>query len=286
MGTLKRFGAAVAIVGLAALVVSTTQNPLVVKQSETIQRLKLASVTLGMGDGSTGSGVAFHHGDNVFIWTAAHVLSGTMKVERVTNPLTGDVRQHIWFPDVELRQEVVCDGRKVGWVTMLAKVLRYSDKHDLAILIPYAKWPSQGVVFSEDIPTDGEWIFHVGSLLGKRGATSVLTGSVSSVGRLRGRVSSADFLQEPLVYDQVALPAQPGSSGGGVFTRSGECIGLVNEFLGVSGAGHSHGAFLISPTRRMREFATACGCLYAIDTAVPVPKSDEGAVFSDEFIRP
>jgi len=56
----------------------------------------------------------------------------------------------------------------------------------------------------------------------------------------------------------------PGSSGGGVYTRDGKCIGLL-----VRGAGP--GLNFIVPTRRMLPWAKKMKIEWAMNPAVPVP---------------
>jgi hypothetical protein len=95
----------------------------------------------------------------------------------------------------------------------------------------------------------------VGSFRGPKGAGSVSEGVVSAIGRLRRDGAPTD-VGRPLVSDQYSLVVHKGSSGGGVFSKSsGECLGLVDEFLDAAKDGLSYGAGLIVPARRIREYA-------------------------------
>lgn len=232
--------------------------------------------------GGVGSGVAFRNGDSVFVWTAAHVIEGgKTKVDAVDK--NGQPVAFYTFPDVLLSQELFAGGRKSGYEAVFAKVIRYSERHDLALLRVRMKWPKGHVRFSEELPAVGSSVWHVGSISGNRGCNSAVEGVVSAVGRLRLN-GSPEELRGPEIYDQVALAAHPGSSGGGVFLKSDRsCIGLVIEFLG---PGQLAGALCIAPVRRMREFCREAKCEWAMRVDVPVPEVDDEPVSQDVVLSP
>ncbi len=236
--------------------------------------------------GASGSGVAFLAQGATFIWTDAHVVEGAKKVETVIDPRTGKSIVRCSFADVVLYRDVVEAGRKVGSETRLARVIRYSERHDIALLRTHApSWPQRGVVFidSQDLPRVGEAVWHVGSMRGERGANSVSDGVVAALGRLRQGFVPTDT-DDPLVYDQMSMVAHPGSSGGGVFRKSdGKCLGLVTEFLG---GDRTFGSLCITPARRLRQFARQARCCWAIDSTIAVPAHDDEPVMQDHFAPP
>lgn len=229
--------------------------------------------------GGVGSGVAFRNGKDVFVWTAAHVVAGARKNADVLGK-DGSVRQVSTFSDVLLSQELFQDGRKGGFESVYAKVIRYSDRQDLCLLKTRVAWPKGSVRFAGDAEAVvGSPIWHVGSMSGSRGCNSLTEGLMSAIGRLRIG-GSPEEVQSSDVYDQVALTAHPGSSGGGVFLKasSAPCIGLVIEFLG---PGKLPGVLCIAPVRRMREFARDANCQWAMSAEVPVPDFDDEPVVQD-----
>lgn len=238
-----------------------------------------ASVSVRHGD-SYGSGVTFVNGTYRYVWTDAHVLADTKTVALVLDADTQKQSVRVSFDDVWVTQDVVAGGRKAGLQASLARVIRYSDRHDIALLKLYRPyWPARGAAFDRAVPSRGEAVWHVGSMHGERGAHSLADGVFASVGRLR-RGGAPQEVSDPLVYDQVSLgAAHPGSSGGGIFRkRDGVCVGLVTEYLG---PGRTFGALCITPSRRLYEFAASADCLWALDARFREPARDLTPVFQD-----
>ena len=108
------------------------------------QQLQDVSVTVQAGR-SEGSGVLITRnvkttGDKVekinFVWTAAHVIDNLRSVRTIIRQ--GRPVQLVEFKDVQVVQELVEQGRKVGELRMDAKVLKYSHSEngeDLALLM-------------------------------------------------------------------------------------------------------------------------------------------------------
>lgn len=271
-----------AMVATPFIILALSVNKIDVKygyaEPASVDNMLNASVRVQSGKDS-GSGVAFRNGKHVFVWTAAHVVAGSLERKLVADKL-GNVNIVTSFPDVLLFQDVVENGRKGGFQVAYAEVIRYSARQDLCLLKVRINWPMGSVVFAGDGDAAvGSPVFHVGSMSGVRGANSLTEGIVSALGRLRidGRpeeVFSSD------VYDQLAITAHPGSSGGGVFLKSDgtPCVGLVIEFLG---PGHLPGVLCMAPVRRMREFAVEANCRWAMSTDITVPDRDDEPVVQD-----
>lgn len=221
--------------------------------------LQEISVTIRAGS-SEGSGVAFNRNGTTYIWTAGHVIDGLRTTRMVIDPKTGTKRSVVEFKDAQVVQTLIEDGRTVGRILIDAEVIRYSDSNygeDLALLrVRKKNFITASAVFylEESIPSLGDRLFHVGSLLGQMGSNSMTAGIMSQHGRLIGKT----------VYDQTTVTAFPGSSGGGVYKTDGQYIGML-----VRGAGE--GFNLIVPIRRMRAWAKRAGVEWALDKRVAVP---------------
>lgn len=246
------------------------------EKAATAEGPRAVSVMVDAG-GGTGSGVVVKNGDSSFVWTDAHVVKGAQQVRTVVDLAAGTPRVEVTYKDVEVVTEDHQDGRKVGQTRRFARILRFGLDDDIALLLVYEKnYGKASARFRADPPAAGEAIWHVGSFHGDPGINSVSDGVVAAVGRLR-RDFSHDEKDRPLVYDQMTAVGHHGSSGGGVFLkRTGECLGLVTEFINSDGNGLlTHGSFAYTPTRRMREFAKRTACEWALDAAVPVPPVDD-----------
>lgn len=231
------------------------------------------SVMVKTDDGS-GSGVVTRNGEYAFCWTDFHVVEDCQVVRTVVDVKTGQPKVEVTYRDCQVGQEEFDGGRKVGEVWYLARVIRANKDEDLALLLLHKKnWPAKGATFSpaDYIPRSGEEIYHVGSMTGQAGCNTSTLGIFSVAGRLRRDFTHTDT-DRPLVYDQVSTTALPGSSGGGCFSRkTGQCYGLVTEFV----EARSYGTFCMTPSRRLRAFARRTECDWAVDPCVKLPGADE-----------
>lgn len=254
---------------LAILATAITINAAEVVKT-VAQHLQEISVTIAvstpMGT-AQGSGVLFTRKDansnNVnFVWTAGHVIAHARTTRDVVDS-SGRSKTLVEFPDVQIINNIVEEGRTIGRVILDAEVIKYSDAdngEDLAVLrIRRKNFVSTTVVFNLDkkMPEIGTELYHVGSLLGLGGANSMTSGIYSQVGRVHDKK----------LYDQTTVTAFPGSSGGGVFHREGKYIGML-----VRGAGETFN--LIVPIRRMEEFATKHNIRWALDHKVVMPGNE------------
>jgi len=227
-------------------------------QEDTIKTILNASVTVKSSK-STGSGVIFTRkvGDVTrnFVWTAAHVIDAARRENEVGG------KTIVTFKDVLVIKRLVQDGRQVGETRLTARVIKYSASEDLALLLIRKKnWTKASVTFHlKELPKIGSELYHVGSLLGIRGAGSITKGILSQHGRI---------IDEKL-FDQTTVTAFPGSSGGGVFLKmGGACIGLI-----LRGSGETFN--FIVPVRRMHCWAKEAGIEWAIDATKPMPKTSD-----------
>ena len=223
-----------------------------------------------------------------FVWTAAHVLSRLRKTRTIIDTKTGQSKTLVEFRDAEIVQEIVENGRRVGEKKMLASVIKYSDAdegQDLALLmVRKIGMTEQSAVFYDtenDILPIGTKVFHVGSLHGQFGANSMTDGIMSQIGRVLNIGSAGGGV----VFDQTTVNAFPGSSGGGIYVAGdteetkkyrGQYCGMI-----VRGAGETFN--LIVPIRRMRAWAKAAGCEWAIknDPKITPPLSE---IYSPKWV--
>lgn len=226
-------------------------------------------------DHGYGSGVIFKNRGRTFVWTAAHVLADSRRIETVIDLGKGTSKTKVYFGNVLVKQPLFQNGVKVGDNFRLARVLRYGDfqqgKEDLGLLeILDARFGGKGVIFTRSAPTIGQSVWHVGSMGGTAGECSVVKGMISALGRLRseGRPDQ----RFGLTYDQISLPLQGGSSGGGVFDQeSGTCLGLVSEKL----IHQTECLNCLIPTRVMLAYARRTDCLWAMDSTLVVPENSD-----------
>lgn len=253
-------------------ILTTFSKPTVTDKQEIAKHLQEISVTIRASDGyssSEGSGVLISReiqGESVsFVWTCGHVIDHLRRVRTVIRH--GNPIKIVEFPDVEIIKEIVERGRRVGEIKMDAKVLKYSDAdtgEDLALLMVRAKdYAKDSAKFylgdsNDGIVPIGTSLFHVGSLLGQKGANSMTTGIVSQVGRIYGKVE----------FDQTTVTAFPGSSGGGVYLEDGQYMGML-----VRGAGENFN--LIVPIRRMIKWAHEHNIIWALNPKEPTPTMSE-----------
>jgi hypothetical protein len=223
--------------------------------------------------GGAGSGVLVKNGDHTFVWTDAHVLEPLQQVRVVADPASGLPKVDVAYKDCWVTNEIIKGGRKVGEDSRLARVVRYDTRNDIGLLLVVEKgWGRGSVRFATGEPAVGAGVWHVGCFRGRKGMGSVSDGVVAAVGRLRGGFKASDT-DRPVVSDQYSLTATQGSSGGGVFGKdTGECLGLVDEFLdGSPDLGLSHGAICATPARRIRDYAKSAKAEWAVEATAKVP---------------
>jgi len=227
------------------------------------RQLQEVSVKVISARGS-GSGVVFTRNiagkQKTFVWTAGHVIDGLQQDDGSFAHVT---------VLVEMR---TVHGKFVCKKSLPAKVIAFSDPdngQDLALLEvlddgAQLTWLHSAKFADASIQPVGTEIIHVGSTAGL--FNSVSLGIISQTDRDLG---------DGLRYDQTTSMAYPGSSGGGVYTRNGECIGLLTRGIGP-------GLNFFVPMRRVRAWAKEEGIEWALDRNVPVPLTRDPTRFEEE----
>lgn len=205
-----------------------------------------------------------------FVWTAAHVVASLRSVRSIVDEKSSQEKKIIEFSPVFMTKDFIEEGRKVGEIRLEGKVIKYSDAktgHDLALIMllkkNYVNVTTKFYLETNKIVDVGNPLFHIGSLHGSPGSNSMTNGLLSQVGRV-----SEPSPGNVVVLDQTSCPSFPGSSGGGVFTHDGKCIGML-----VSGIGETFN--FIVPVRRMYQWTKEQNILWAIDEKAPRPTLDE-----------
>jgi hypothetical protein len=240
-----------------------------------VQELRDVSVTIKAGS-SQGSGILVTRkvGDNTvtFVFTAAHVIDSLRTTRDIIDPNSGARKTVIEFKDPTIVKEYFEDGRRIGEASFDTKVVKYSDSEngqDLCVLMIRKKnFTTENVSvqfhLDESIPDVGTRCFHVGSLLGQFGSSSLTEGIISQTGRVLSLGSS-----NSVVFDQTTTTSFGGSSGGGLYKQQdGQCIGLI-----LRGAGESFTLYV--PVRRMKEWCLQNKMMWIMDPTIPMPTLDE-----------
>jgi S1-C subfamily serine protease len=210
-------------------------------KTQTYTRSQKSTVLLVAKDGGQGSGVVIRRenalGSRLFVWTAAHVVSGS--------------------PEMEVKQFIRIGTRKAGSVSLGANVIAQSPGGDMALLWldADADYFPGSHLSTEPAPV-GTPVYHVGNFLGADFDDSISTGVISQIG-----VMPSMFGWPWPVSDQMVGAACPGSSGGPVFRAdNNEVLGLV---VGAPGRG-SLGFVCYVPVRAMNAWAEEAGMQWAI----------------------
>ena len=242
-------------------------------ENKIADHLQNVSVTIRAEAGYSageGSGVIFTRkdkdGNSVnLVWTAGHVIDNLRSERKIL--VNGAPKTLIEFKDPMVIKEIRQNGRTVGRLQMDAEVLKYSDAddgHDLALLrIRKLNFVTDSVVFylGKEIPSLGEDLLHVGSLLGQLGANSMTDGIYSQHGRIIKDLNKH-------VFDQTTCTAFPGSSGGGVYLKSDA------KYVGMLVRGAGEGFNLIVPVRRMVDYCERHKIMWALDGKVDMPNEE------------
>jgi S1-C subfamily serine protease len=203
-------------------------------------------IDVGMGYGS-GVLVTRQVGDvtRTYVWTAGHVAA-------ILQNEDGTFRNATIYQEYRVAGKFRVEGKTE------AKVIAYSepDDEDLALLEVlkdnFRPIDVAATFASDDIPGVGTELVHVGSTLGLYNSVSL------------GIISQTDRNIGGKMFDQTSCMGYPGSSGGGVYLRDGQCIGLLTR-----GAGP--GLNFIVPVRRMRSWAKKAKIEWALNPAIKMP---------------
>jgi len=232
---MKKLLSLLAVIAIAAASVARADD-----ENQLATKLQNLSVTVHADDGQ-GSGTIITRSGMNFVLTAGHVVEANRSVvELVKDGKTVLVPK---FTPVTVVKEIYVDDRSVGTTTVEGEVIAYSSAdygQDLALIKLRSNVISDSVEFyqGKTVPV-GTDVVHIGSLLGQTGSNSYTVGTVSQVGRT----------YEDKVYDQSSCASFPGSSGGGIYTKT------EGRYAGMLVRGAAGGFNLFIPLRRIHEWA-------------------------------
>ncbi len=233
---------------------------------------------------SHGTGVIFNTKTEdgcpkAFIWTCFHVVAGQVSVETEFDASTNKTKLGMKVKNPKILTKLFNqDPSEIGELTLTAKIVRFSEADDLAILEIEPGFFKHTVDFprlSGYIPLIGTKIFHVGNFGGACGEKSVCEGITG----IRG----LDLDNNGKCYDRVGLSLEPGASGGGVFEAStGVCIGLMARRIHETNVTQG----LIIPFRSMEKFSDRLNCRWALNRSVRVPENYLNELSDDKWVVP
>ena len=175
---------------------------------------------------------------NTYVLTAAHVVEDARKLFSSK------------FDRIKIQAFVFQDYIKVGLKESDAEVIRYSSNkvgQDLALLrLCQKNFTTNSAKFymgdEKDIRV-GKTLIHLGNFEGEYASYSFSQGNLSHKGRVINNRS----------YWQTTIPIYFGSSGGGIFNFSQECVGIVTRRFDST-------LNLCIPINRVRDFAKTNDC--------------------------
>lgn len=181
------------------------------KETQVEQMVK--SVPLVFYGGAAGAGVLFKSGGKIGCLTAAHVIADGDYMASDPQSLTyGKEMIHItgYRPGTEVME-----------YTTTGKVIAISPEEDWAVLeVAEEKWGMEFSSFSDSLPTIGESVWAIGSPMFDSGTIS--RGIVCHPAR-----KPAIETKNPVAYIHTDAAGTLGSSGGGLFTDNGVCVGII-----------------------------------------------------------
>jgi hypothetical protein len=169
-----------------------------IDDSQVVRNMMERTVRVNNVDNTHGTGLIKIVDGKTYIITAAHVII----------PMSKDASPTVTY-------FIHNNDEEVGSITSKAKILKYSEKEDIALLevvtdIKFGK----SVTLSSKKPSLLQRLYHCGNLLS---GFSVST----------GYTMNTDYVYEGIHYLQTSVTADNGSSGGGIFGNDTSCYGIV-----------------------------------------------------------
>lgn len=204
------------------------------QQAHRYERLQEQTVMVN----GNGTGTVIERGNNVFVWTAAHV------VDNVT--------------EIQVSKHIRVAGKKAGAVSFKARLLARDAQRDLALFwVDVPKGYFRAAKISEQELLIGAPLTHVGNVGVENFDESVSIGILSQK-NVQPTVADHPSWPWKLPTDQGTFSAYYGSSGGPVYNEDGEFVGVLVG--GLVGKGYIN----FVPVREMKVFARKAGVLWAI----------------------
>lgn len=194
------------------------------------------TVVVKNGEDDTGTGITIVKGNDVYVLTCAHIFMNSPSIKVFNYSLK-------IFPEIVVKKYYIKKEETVMEVVVKAEMFRYSPEEDLAVLKLKNSINTGSTRFysKNNWPDFGQTIYHIGHYKGERFAPYSFTS---------GYIAYPNRYLYGNVFDQTSLTIYSGSSGGGVFLSTGECIGLIS----IAARDGDNCNFVI-PIRRIRDWA-------------------------------
>jgi hypothetical protein len=213
-----------------------------------------------------GSGVAFTRKDSTgtnnitFIWSVGHIFEYETN-NFINNILFGKSTVREIMPYCLIYQDVSINGEVVGETNALLRLIKYSEdyKNDLSLSVLECQFfNTNTAVFdlSKRIPKIGEKLYNVSSPRGERNTYSECV--YSYIGRK----------MHEYLFDQTGCVIFPGSSGGGFYSITGQCVGLTDSM-------REPAMNYMVPIRRIQKWAKDENIEWALDPTLPIPTAKQ-----------
>ena len=228
-----------AVIVFCVCLLAAAQTPVPEGASPNFKAMRACSATVKTESGS-GTGVTVVRKGTTYFWTCNHV--------------TADAKS------ISLSKRMVSVDKPIGSLDFAAELVCASPKYDLSLCkVLQTDFVGTDTEFYADcIPDVGLHVYHVGSMLGPDGEGSLSFGILSLLNRKIPGLRA-------LPVDQYIMTSAPGSSGGGIWTPDGRCLGLV------TGGYYPSAITAVVPVRQMRDFAKEFNCEWALDPSVEMP---------------
>jgi S1-C subfamily serine protease len=160
--------------------------------------------------GGSGSGVLIESEYGAVVLTAAHVCANDF-------PATFEEEESKVVIKIESTVDITLEAPTVG--AFGAKIIKMDEKNDLCMLKP-SKVFTHPVALSDVKPVIGDVIYSISAPFGISGINLALI--------FEGFYSGTDTISDDRHVDFYTVPARPGSSGGPIFNRSWEVVGMIH----------------------------------------------------------
>ena len=156
-----------------------------------------------------------------FVITCSHTIDEAKKIVKSID--TGVVKENIIFKQVNVIKENFKNNEPSIIQTTSSRIVLFNEEYDISVLMLDVFLYDTDIVFyaNESINVGTEAI-HVGNFKGELGFNSVSTGVISHNNRI----------DEGQKFLQISNTVYQGSSGGGVYNKDNEYVGMVSHTFG------------------------------------------------------
>lgn len=156
-----------------------------------------------------------------FVITCSHTIDDAKKVVKSID--TGILKENVVFEEVSVIKENFKPNEPSIIQTTSSKIVLFNEEYDVSVLMLDVFLYDTNIMFYKDNNVNiGESTIHIGNFKGELGFNSVSTGIVSHNNRI----------DEGKRFIQISNTVYQGSSGGGVYNKDNEYVGMVSHTFG------------------------------------------------------